>query len=194
LLHDAEALGERQAAEGAGEGAEAVTVAGAEEEEVLLAGVAGLGGEVETLATTEVDRVHALERDRERLAGHAVDPERPLAVRSRVVDALDQVPGQGAAIGGAADAGRPVPAGAALVVTGGLVVDAVGRDLPAPARNLDAALDRDAGALAGPTPAGAAGADRLDRRGLAEAEAGAQAGGVDLDVGPVHPHLAAAGP
>src|SRR5215207_5533851 len=193
LLHDAVARGQGGAVEGAGEGAEAVAVAGADEEEVLVAGVGRLGDELERRAGGELDRVEAAEADRGRLVRDAVDPDRALAAPGWVVDALDQVPGERAAVGGLADPGRPEPAGLALVVAGRLVVDALCRDLPAPARHLDHALDRDAGALAGPAPAGAAGADGFDRRRLAEGEAGAQAGGVDLQPRPVHPHLAAAG-
>src|ERR1700733_14599333 len=129
-----------------------MAVAGAEQDEVLVAGVAGLGGELEPVLTGELDAVHAAKVDRSRLAGLTVDPDRPLAVCGRVVDALDQVPGERPAVRRRADAGRPVPAGVALVVAGGLVVDAEGRDLPALAGDLDRALDRDAGALAGPAP------------------------------------------
>src|SRR5512144_919625 len=61
LLHHAEALGEGEAAEGAGEAAEAVAVAGAEEEVVVVAGVGRLGGEVEGAGVAEVDSVEVAE-------------------------------------------------------------------------------------------------------------------------------------
>ena len=176
LLHHAEALGQLEAAEGAGEGAEAVAVAGADEEEVLVAGVVGLGGEVEALAVGEVDRRPC----RRSGPGPARSARRRPRSPARCCSAGSLTPStrfqaSGAAVGGAADPGRPAPAGVALVVAGRLVVDAAGRDLPAPAGDLDRPLDRHPGALAGPAPAGAAGADRLDRRDLAEPQAGAQA-------------------
>ena len=54
----------------------------------------------------------------------AVDPDRPLAALGRVVDALDEVPGDARGRRLRADPGRPAPARVALVVAGRLVVDA----------------------------------------------------------------------
>ncbi len=93
----------------------------------------------------------------------------------------------------AADAGRPAPVGAALVVAGRLVVDAAADDLDATTGNLDDPLDRHPGALTRPGEAPAAGAGRLDLGGVAQLEAGAQTGTVDLAAGSVEAHLAAAG-
>ena len=88
------ALGQRRAVEGAAEGAEAVAVGGADEEEVVVAGPLGAGGEVEAGAVGEADRVEAVEGDRRGLVGDAVDPDGALAALGRVVDPLDQVPGE----------------------------------------------------------------------------------------------------
>jgi hypothetical protein len=91
-LHHAEAGGQVGAAERAGEGAEAVAIGGAEEEEVVVAGALGAAGEGQAGGVGEVDRVEAFEDDRGRLVGGAVDPDGALAALGRVVDALDQVP------------------------------------------------------------------------------------------------------
>ena len=112
----------------------------------------------------------------------AVDPDAALAALRRVVDPLDQVPGDGAAVRRAADARRPEPARVPPVVAGRLVVDAERLDVPAPPARLDRAADRDAGALAGPAPAAAAGADRLDGGAVAEPQARPQPARVDLEV------------
>ena len=55
------------------------------------------------------------------LGGLAVDPDRPLGSRSRVVDAAHEVPRELGAVGAAPDAGRPPPLGVARVVAGGVV-------------------------------------------------------------------------
>src|SRR5882757_4619894 len=192
-LHDAAALGQVEAFQGTGEGAESVPVGAADEEEVVVAGSLGAAGEREVGAVGEGDSVEALKGDRGRLVGSAVDPDRALAVRRRIVDALDQVPGDRAAVGGGPDAGGPAPAGVAGLVAGRFVVDAEALDREATSRDLDRALDRHACPLAGPAPTAAAGADRFDRLGLAEAQVGVEAGCVDQEAGAVEDHLAAAG-
>jgi len=87
-------------------------------------------------------------------------PDRPLAVRGRVVDPLDEVPGQRPAVRRAAHPRRPMPAGVPPLVPGRFVVHAMPVEIPAPSRRLDRSPDRRPRALAGPAPARAAGADR----------------------------------
>ena len=144
-----------EAAEGAAEGAEAVAVGGADEEEVVVAVV--LGARPRTSRTRAVGEARS-RRGRRSVtgAGSRGTPSTQiaaLAALGRVVDALDQVPGDAAAVGGAPDPGRPVPAGVAGLVAGRFVVDAPARDRAAPPRHLDRALDRHPGPLAGPAPA-----------------------------------------
>jgi len=135
FLHHPEALGEPEAAEGAGEAAEAVAVAGAEEEVIVVASVGGLGGELEPVAVREVDRGGPVEADGRRLGGNPLDPDPALAVLGRVVDSLDQVPAKPLSLGRAANPRRPAPARVPLVIARRLVVDAVSGDPPAPPRD-----------------------------------------------------------
>src|SRR6476646_10707631 len=101
-----------------------MSVAGAEDEEVVVAGALGPGREGEPGAVGELHRVQPLEGNRSRLGRRPIGPDRPLAVGGRVVDPLDEVPGERPTIDRLAYAGRPVPAGAALLVAGRLVIDA----------------------------------------------------------------------
>src|SRR4051794_179433 len=193
LLHHAQARGQGEAAEGSAEAAEAMAVAGADQQEVVVAHVLGLRVEVKRSSSPEFDPVQSAEADRRRLDRLAVDPDCPLAALWRIVDSLHQVPGENAALDRFADAGRPEPVGVALVVAGGLVVESAAADLPATARHLHGSLDGHPGPLAGPGEAAAAGAGHFDRSDVAQLEAGAQPGTVDLPPRPVEPHLAAAG-
>src|SRR4051794_22559600 len=146
FLHHTESLGESEAAEGAAEAAEVVAVAGADQQVVVVAHVLGLRGEVEGFSFLLLDPVQSVEADRWRLCRVAVDPDPPLAALRRVVDSLDQVPGQIPSLDRFADPGRPTPVGMALVVAGGPVVDAAAGYLPAAARDLDRPLDGHPGA------------------------------------------------
>src|SRR5436853_608966 len=193
LLHHPKSLRQLNATQRPGEAAEAVAVAGADHEVVVVVGVFGLGGEAEGPGGFEVNLVGAVEADGRRLGRLALDPYRPLAALRRVVDPGDEVPGDGAAVGGGADASRPVPARLALVVPCGLVVDAMTRDLPALPRHLDRPPDRHPDLLAGPGTGAAAGTGDLDRGHLAEPQRGAEPRPVDLQPRPVHRHLLAAG-
>src|SRR3954470_18865070 len=141
-----------------------MAVAGAEDEQVVVAGPLRLGGEAQLRAVVEADRVEPLELDRRPLRRLPLDPDRPLAAGRRIVDAIDQVPGHRTAVRGAADSGRPVPARVAGVVPGRLVVDREALDLPVPPAGLDRPAHRHTGPLPCPAPALAARADRLDRR------------------------------
>src|SRR4051794_21333786 len=103
LLHHPETLGEVEAAEGAGEAAEAVAVAGADQQVVVVAHMFGLPGEVEGFSTNQLDPVQPAEADGRRLGRLAFDPDRPLAALRRVVDPFDQVPGEVAPLNRLAD-------------------------------------------------------------------------------------------
>jgi hypothetical protein len=98
LLHHAKSLGQLDPVERAKEVAEEVAVARAKNEEVVAAGALGAGREGEQSAVAELHRRQLLEGDRGGLDRLAVDPDRPLAVCGRVVDSLDQVPGNGSAV------------------------------------------------------------------------------------------------
>ncbi len=104
-LHHAQARGQRQVPERAGEAAEAQPVARAKEQKVVVAGALALFLEGERVAVGEADLIQALEGDGRRLGRLAVEPDRPLAGALRVVDPLDEIPGDAAAVGGVANAG-----------------------------------------------------------------------------------------
>ena len=102
--------------------------------------------------------------------------------RSRgVVDPVDEVPADGAAVVELADPGGPAPHRVAGVVAGGLVLDASRLELPALVAHADVALDGHAGALARPAVlALGRRADRLDPLAVAEAKPNAHVLGHDV--------------
>src|SRR6266516_2041074 len=132
MLHDAEAAGELEARQAAGEAPERLAVAGADDEHVLLAPPLRLGGEPESLAALELDRLEGVEGHGRGLGRLAVDPDRPLGPARRVVDPRDEIPGDRTPILGDADPCRPAPHGVARVVARGLVDHPQGLELPPP--------------------------------------------------------------
>src|SRR6266511_6162303 len=143
VLHHHEAALETEAAgKGPREGSQRLAIAVADQQLVLDAAALGLRLEAEPRAVRESDRVEPVELDRSRLRGRAVDPDRALAALGRVVDPVDEVPPDRAAVVQAADTGRPAPHGVARVVAGGFVLDAARFELPALAVHAHVAVDR----------------------------------------------------
>ena len=82
-----------------------MAVAGADQQIVVVAHVFGLRGEVEGFSLTKLDRAQPAEVHRCGLGRLPVDPDRPLAAARRVVNPLDQVPGEFASLDRFADPG-----------------------------------------------------------------------------------------
>src|SRR5689334_858253 len=166
MLHYTEARLQLDAVERTRERPERLPVGVADQQLVLLLAPLRLRAEAEGAAVGEADRLEAVEHDRGGLADRlALDPDRALARGVGIVDAGDEVPADGAAVGRGADARGPAPLGVAGVVAGGLVLDPAHRPLHPPAtRKLHVDLDL-GDALARPDePAGLAvlgGADAL---------------------------------
>src|SRR5687768_15306502 len=166
LLHHSVALGESDIArEPPAELAKRLPVAVAHQAEIDVRLARGPFAEVELTHAREVGG----ERLRRHLSRLAVDPDRALAVLEGVVNAVDEVPGNRAAILGAADARRPAPGGVARVVAGGLVDEAVvAVELEGAAGYADLAAHGHAGLLARPDPAAPMRRDDLDALALAQ--------------------------
>jgi hypothetical protein len=146
------------------------------EDDAVVPGALRLGREPQVADRAEV----RAERDRFRLARDAVDPDRALAARRRVVDARHEVPRHRAPVGGATGAGAPLPSGLPGVAAGGVVDEARRVDAKrAPVeRDGPARRDRQLAREDPPAAVHALRRDRLARRRQRE---------VDRDAGVAHP-------